>query len=119
MHPETQEKRAFFIQYLVINPGGCGTSAPVFGQINATTRSGAKPSYARLAAGTWGAGKVQLFNYYPLSAFQASSATMHVNIGGSNTANKTALAGSVSVTPEQAAAHPLSGSATQAPSAGT
>uniref|UniRef100_A0A383VCP8 AttH domain-containing protein n=1 Tax=Tetradesmus obliquus TaxID=3088 RepID=A0A383VCP8_TETOB len=106
VQPETQERRSFFIQYLVMNPAGGGNSAPVFGQINATTRSGDRPSYARLAAGTWGEGKVQLFNYYPLSAFEASAETMQVSIGGSNTANETALKGSVSVTSDQANAHP-------------
>jgi hypothetical protein len=106
VHPETQERRSFFIQYLVMNPGGNGRNEPVFGQLNTTTRSGNKPSYARLGAGTWGDGKVQLFNYYPLKEFKASSLTMRVNIGGTNTANETALKGSVSVTPEEAQAHP-------------
>jgi hypothetical protein len=107
VHPETQERRSFFIQYLVINPGGNGTRSPVFGQLNTTTRSGRnlKPSYARLAAGTWGDGKVQLFNYYRLPAFRASQQTMRVRMG-SNTANETALKGSVSGTPDKAQMHP-------------
>jgi hypothetical protein len=98
-HHETGELRPFFMQYYVMNPG-LGGPEPVL-----PSREG-PPSYSRLSAGTWGSGAVQIHNYFGVGSFKASQDVMDVAISGVNTANETHLRGSVSVTPEEAAARP-------------
>ena len=86
-----------------MNPG-VGGADPIF-----PDRSGSNriiPSFARLSAGTWGSGAVQIHNYFGVRTFKASEDVMNVAISSVHTANETYLRGSVSVSPEEAAAHP-------------
>lgn len=102
---DTGELRPFFIEYYVVNPG-LNTPEPVLGQLPENREKGVQPCYAMLKAGTWGEdSSAQIHNFYPISQFSASRSAMDVSIGG-NTATDTALAGSVQVTPAEAAAHP-------------
>ena len=102
---DTGELRPFFIEYYVVNPG-LNTPEPVLGQLQENKDKGARPCYAMIKAGTWGENSsAQIHNFYPISQFSASRSAMDVTIG-SNTATDTALAGSVKVTPSEAAEHP-------------
>jgi hypothetical protein len=101
----TGEKRPFFIEYYVVNPA-LGGKQPILGQLEENKRKGVKPSYAMLKAGSWGKnGAVQLHNFYGIDDFSASTQEMNVKIGP-HTATETHLKGSVSLSKEEAAAHP-------------
>ncbi|WP_345552034.1 tocopherol cyclase family protein [Microbulbifer aestuariivivens] len=101
---ETGEERPFFIEYFVINPA-LGGAEPILGQLPENKAAGRKPSYAMMMAGTWGEDAVQIKNYYGIDALRASTSELDVAIGP-NVATETHLMGSVSVTAEEAAAHP-------------
>jgi len=102
---KTGEKQPFFIEYYVINPG-LGGDKPVSGQLPANRERGIKPSYAMIKAGCWGQKKkAQIHNLYPISDFSGDRTRMDVRIGP-HRATETRLVGSVSLTPEEARAHP-------------
>ncbi|HPE88028.1 MAG TPA: tocopherol cyclase family protein [Spirochaetales bacterium] len=102
---KTGERRPFFIEYYVINPG-FGEAEPVAGQLPANKKAGKKPCYAMIKAGCWGtAGKAQLHNLYPVSAFSASRDGMDLRIG-EHTATETRIKGSVALSRAEADAHP-------------
>jgi tocopherol cyclase len=100
----TGQQRPFYIQYFVVNPG-LGGARPIFGQIDRNRRSGLRPSYARVTAGSWGDGAVQLHRYYGIDDLQASTRQMDVRIG-ENIATENRLRGSVNILPEEKNAHP-------------
>ena len=104
-HEKTGDVKPFFIEYYVINPSlDRGEIVP--GQLAANKDAGRKPCYAMIKAGAWGAEKrLQLHNFYPISDFSASREGMDVRIG-EHTADETSLVGSVTLSPEEAAAHP-------------
>jgi tocopherol cyclase len=102
---QTDERQPFFIEYFVINPA-LGGAKPVYGQLSENQRQGIKPSYALLKAGTWKPGKaVQIHNFYGIDDFSARSEPLLVKIGP-YILTETNLNGSVSLSSEDAAAHP-------------
>lgn len=104
MHAETGELKPFFIEYYVINPG-LWAGEIVFGQLPESIKTKRKPCYAMLKVGTWGNGKVQLHNFYPINDFCASKTSLDCRIG-SNTLTESHLSGSVYVSQQECAAHP-------------
>ncbi|MDC7127178.1 MAG: tocopherol cyclase family protein [Spirochaetales bacterium] len=98
---KTGELEPFFIEYYVINPG-IASESPVFGQLPGQSQ---KPCYAMIKAGKWGEDKAQIHNFYAISDFSASKEIMDVKIGA-NTATEKHLEGAVSMSVEDAAAHP-------------
>jgi len=102
---KTGEKRPFFMEYYVINPG-LGGDEPIPGQLPENRTRGIKPSYAMIKAGCWGKGvAVQIHNLYPISQFSADLSKMDVQIGPHH-ACETHLVGSVSMSVDEAMAHP-------------
>ncbi len=103
---DTGKKKAFFIEYYIINPARAGAE-PVFGQDETNRSGGVRPSYAMIKAGAWGDNNssVQIHNFYGVADFSASRCIMDVQIGDS-TATETALQGAVSLSAAEAAAHP-------------
>ncbi|MDC7242116.1 MAG: tocopherol cyclase family protein, partial [Spirochaetales bacterium] len=98
---KTGELESFFIEYYVVNPGR-GGEKPLFGQIPGKQ---GRPSYAMIKAGKWGSGKSQINNFWGSSEFKGNNKIMDVAIGP-NRASETALQGSVSLSSEEAEAHP-------------
>ncbi len=99
------EERPFFIEYFIINP--ClGGDEPILGQLEENQKKGARPSYGMIKAGTWGReGGRQIHNFFGISKVRASTEKMEVRIGKS-VATERRLEGAVSLTAEEAAAHP-------------
>ena len=102
---KTGEKRPFFIEYYVINPA-LGEKKPVPGQLPENRAKGIRPSYAMVKAGCWGKGvAAQIHNLYPISQFSADPEKMDVCIGEHH-ATETHLTGKVTLSADEARAHP-------------
>lgn len=98
-HETTGEEKAFFVEYFLCNPAH-GGEAPRFGQLGDT------PSYLMVKAGTWGRDAAQLHRFFGWKQAQVSMGVPYRVEAADCYADETALRGSVSVTAEQAAAHP-------------
>lgn len=101
---ETGEKRAFFLEYFVINPG-LGGKQPILGQLTSNKVQKIRPSYAMLKAGSWGDNGAVINNFYGISDLSACTDKMDVRIGP-NLATDTHLQGSVELTESQSQEHP-------------
>ena len=100
----TNEPRSFFIEYFSINPG-LGGSTPILGQLPSNREAGIRPSYGMLNAGCWGPEPTQLHNY--VASDDCSFDTHHLDVRiGDATVTESHLAGSVSVSADEAASHP-------------
>ena len=102
---ETGEDKAFFIEFFVCNPA-LAEDEPVLGQLPANRDAGKKPSYLMVKAGAWGKDHCQLHRF-----FAWKDVTMHADApyrieAADCLACETALRGSISIPPEEAAAHP-------------
>ena len=104
-HEQTGEERAFFIEYFVCNPA-LATDEPVLGQLPANKEMGRKPSYLMVKAGTWGEGKCQLHRFFPWKDVEVGLGAPYYVQADDCFACDTDLMGSVSVSAEDAAAHP-------------
>ena len=100
----TNEPRSFFIESFSINPG-LGGSTPILGQLPSNRDAGIRPSYGMLNAGCWGPEPMQLHNY--VASDECSFDTHHLDVRiGDATVTESHLAGSVSVSADEAASHP-------------
>lgn len=102
---ETGEEKSFFVEYYLCNPA-LTAPKPVLGQLPANKAAGKKPSYLMVKAGTWGTDAVQLhrfFSWKDITVLHESP----FSIGAPEcTANETAITGRISLTPQEAKAHP-------------
>jgi hypothetical protein len=100
------EREPFFIEYFVMNPA-LGGSTAIPGQLPENKRSGVRPAYAMIKAGRWGreGRSAQIHNFYAIDDFEAARDRMEVRIG-EGFASETRLSGSVSLSEEEASAHP-------------
>ena len=98
-HAVTGEEKAFFIEYFVCNPAH-GGDVPRFGQ------SGETPSYLMIKAGAWGEDAAQLHRFFGWNQAQVAMGTPFSVQAADCYADETTLRGSVTVTAEEAAAHP-------------
>ena len=102
---ETGEDKPFFIEFFVCNPA-LTEDEPVLGQLPANKASGKKPSYLMVKAGTWGEDACQLHRFFSLKDVSLHGDAPY-RIGAADClACETALKGSVSISSEDAAAHP-------------
>ena len=102
---ETGEDKPFFIEFFIINPA-LAENEPVFGQLPENRAAGKRPSYLMVKAGCWGEGRCQLHRFFPLRSVRIHGEAPYKVEAGDCLASETALKGSVSVAPEDAAAHP-------------
>ena len=102
---ETGEDKPFFIEFFICNPA-LAEAAPVLGQLPENREAGKRPSYLMVKAGTWGKGKCQLHRFFSLQDTRIHGGVPYEVEAGDCFASETALRGSVTVTPEEAAAHP-------------
>ena len=98
-HAVTGEEKAFFIEFFLCNPAS-GGKEPRFGQLGDT------PSYLMVKAGTWGKDAAQLHRFFGWEEIKVKGAVPFGIKVDNCFATETKLRGSISVTEEDAAAHP-------------
>ncbi len=102
---KTGEDKPFFIEFFVCNPA-LAEDEPVFGQLLQNKLHGKKPSYLMVKAGTWGEDHCQLHRFFSLKNVTMHGAAPYSIIADDCKAEETELCGSISITPEESAAHP-------------
>jgi hypothetical protein len=102
---ETGEDKPFFIVFFIINPA-LAENEPVFGQLPENRAAGKRPSYLMVKAGCWGEGRCQLHRFFSLRSVRVHGAAPYEVEAEDCFASETRLKGSVSISPEDAAAHP-------------
>ncbi|MBQ4424802.1 MAG: hypothetical protein II882_03565 [Lachnospiraceae bacterium] len=102
---ETGEDKAFFIEFFVCNPA-LAEEEPVLGQLPENKAAGKRPSYLMVKAGTWGEDHAQLHRFFAWKDVTLHGEAPYRIEAGDCLACETALKGHITVTPEEAAAHP-------------
>lgn len=101
----TGEKRAFFIEFFLVNPA-LAQDEPVFGQLPENQEAGKRPSYLMVKAGCWGKMARQLHRFFAWPEVEVGTGAPYYVAADDCLATETALVGSVNVTSEAAAEHP-------------
>ena len=101
----TGEKRAFFIEFFLVNPA-LGADEPVLGQLPENQAAGRRPSYLMVKAGCWGKGAKQLHRFFAWRDVAVGEGVPYYVAADDCLATETDLIGRVEVSPEDAAAHP-------------
>ena len=102
---ETGEDKPFFIEFFICNPA-LAEDEPVLGQLPANREAGKRPSYLMVKAGCWGEDHCQLHRFFSLHQTRIHGEAPYEVEAGDCYASETALRGSVTVSPEDALAHP-------------
>ena len=105
MDEETGEEVPFFVEFFLCNPA-LGGAAPVLGQLPENRRDHVRPSYLMVKAGCWGRQACQLHRFFGWNEVRADRGVPYRVQAGDCLATEDCLRGSISVTPEEAAAHP-------------
>ena len=105
INEDTGEERSFFIEFFVCNPA-LGGRKPVFGQLEQNRREKCRPSYLMVKAGCWGPEHMQLHRFFAWDEIGiCGSAPFRISAADCLVSERQ-LKGSVSISPEEAAAHP-------------
>ena len=102
---ETGEDKPFFIEYFICNPALAGDE-PVLGQLKENKENGKKPSYLMVKAGCWGEDHCQLHRFFSLKNVRIHPSAPYEVEAGDCYASETSLKGGISVSKEEADAHP-------------
>ena len=102
---ETGEDKAFFIEFYVCNPA-LAEDQPVLGQLPENKEAGKRPSYLMVKAGTWGEDHCQLHRFFSWNDVSMNEDAPYQISAEDCYASETKLRGSISITKEDAAAHP-------------
>ena len=102
---ETGEDKPFFIEFFVCNPA-LGTDRPIFGQLPENRAAGIQPSYLMVKAGTWGEDHCQLHRFFGWKEAAVERTVPYRVEAQDCLATETKLTGRVSVSREDAQAHP-------------
>ena len=102
---ETGEDKAFFIEFFVCNPA-LAEDQPVLGQLPANRQNGKHPSYLMVKAGTWGEDHCQLHRFFAWKDVSLHGEAPYRIEAADCLACETSLKGSISISPEEAEAHP-------------
>ena len=102
---ETGEDKPFFIEFFICNPA-LAEKEPVFGQLPENKKSGKQPSYLMVKAGTWGADACQLHRFFSLKDVKLHGSAPYSIKAADCLASENALHGSISISKEEAEAHP-------------
>ena len=101
----TGEDRPFFIEFFLCNPD-LAEDEPVFGQLARNRETVKRPSYLMVKAGTWGDDHCQLHRFFAWKDISVHEKAPYSIAADDCFAGETALKGSISITSEDAAAHP-------------
>ena len=102
---ESGEDKPFFIEFFICNPA-LAEDEPVLGQLPQNQADGKHPSYLMVKAGTWGKEHFQLHRFFSLKNTRIHGEAPYEIEAEDCYASETALKGSISISPEEAAAHP-------------
>lgn len=102
---ETGEDKPFFIEFFICNPA-LAEDEPVFGQLPENQAAGKAPSYLMVKAGCWGEDHCQLHRFFSLKKVRIHREAPYQVEADDCFAAEYRLKGSISITPEEAAAHP-------------
>ena len=102
---ETGEDRPFFIEFFVCNPA-LAEDEPVLGQLPENKGSGKKPSYLMVKAGCWGEEHTQLHRFFAWKDVDMHGGAPYRIEAADCLASENVLRGSISITQEEADAHP-------------
>ena len=102
---QTGEEKPFFFEFYVCNPA-LAEDIPVLGQLPENRTNGKKPSYLMVKAGGWGEGKCQLHRFFAWKDVQMHADAPYEITAADCHASETALSGSISISREEAQAHP-------------
>ncbi|MBQ8954147.1 MAG: hypothetical protein IJ048_08530 [Clostridia bacterium] len=102
---ETGEDKPFFIEFFLCNPA-LAEDEPVLGQLPANRAAGKCPSYLMVKAGAWGEDHRQLHRFFAWKEVSLREGAPYRIEAADCLASETALRGSVSITKDEAAAHP-------------
>ena len=102
---KTGEEKPFFIEFFLCDPK-LGKDEPVFGQLPKNKENGVRPSYLMVKAGCWGEEHCQLHRFFGINQVDIHGKAPYSVSAGDCLACDEKLCGSVSVTPEEAKAHP-------------
>ena len=102
---QTGEEKPFFFEFYVCNPA-LAEDTPVLGQLPENRANGKKPSYLMVKAGCWGEGKCQLHRFFAWKDVQMHADAPYEITAADCHASETALSGSISISREEAQAHP-------------
>lgn len=103
--PETGEDKSFFIEFFVINPT-LAEDDPVLGQLPENQASGKRPSYLMVKAGCWGEEHCQLHRFFSLKNVRIHGNAPYEVEACDCYASESILRGSITISPDDAAAHP-------------
>ena len=104
-HAQTGERRTFFIEFFCCNPE-LGGNEPVFGQLPENREAKRRPSYVMVKAGCWGEGAKQLHRFFGWNEAEVGAGVPFYVQADDCLCCETDLIGRVSVSAEDAAAHP-------------
>ncbi len=102
---ETGEDKPFFIEFFLCNPE-LAEDEPVFGQLQASIDAGKKPSYLMVKAGTWGEDHCQLHRFFAWKDVILRAEAPYLVHADNCLAGESVLKGSISISEEEAKAHP-------------
>ena len=102
---ETGEDKPFFIEFFICNPA-LAEDEPVFGQLKENKEKGKKPSYLMVKAGCWGEDHCQLHRFFSLKNVRIHPSAPYEVEADDFYASETRLKGSISISKEEADAHP-------------
>ena len=101
----TGEDKPFFIEFFICNPR-LKEDEPVLGQLPANKAAGKRPSYLMVKAGCWGEDHCQLHRFISLKSTEIHAKAPFSVKADDCYCSDTELRGSISITGEEAAAHP-------------
>ena len=102
---ETGEDKPFFIEFFVCNPA-LAEDVPVLGQLPENQAAEKRPSYLMVKAGTWGEDHCQLHRFFAWKDVKLHGDSPYQIQVADCFASEDVLTGSISIKPEEAAAHP-------------
>ena len=102
---ETGEDKPFFIEFFVCNPA-LAEDVPVLGQLPENQAAEKRPSYLMVKAGTWGEDHCQLHRFFAWKDVKLHGDAPYQIQAADCFASENVLTGSISIRPEEAAAHP-------------
>ncbi len=105
INEETGAEKAFFIEFFTCNPALAGAE-PIFGQLPENKEKKVRPSYLMVKAGCWGEDHCQLHRFFSWKDVILHKKAPYSVKAKDCYASDTKLQGSVSVSPEEASAHP-------------
>lgn len=105
INEKTGEKKTFFIEYYLCNPGH-GRKEAVLGQLEANKNKGIKPSYLMVKAGCWGEDSLELNKFYGWGEIAVSRSVPYSINCKDCFASENSITGMISIDEQTAKDHP-------------